>query len=525
MTDINSLTMIALKCAPFVFDLSSDMTHASIRDQVVRARLLVRDLTSLQKKPTSVLVVGAGFAGASAALAFAKAGIHATLVDANAQPFQLQRGVTDRYVAPLLYEWPHAGADNQTYPPATEPEWKDDSILSEIWGHGMTIPLDAATVADLATVALIRIAVKHSDFIHVRVSANTNYVSSFVKDFAKNMAVYKGMANWKAEWRKLNIDKLGLRWREFGLNHIPDIDTIVLGGGMGPELTTLDIARPPITRKNTQTSDNKARIAAKNSNRKAIEGTPFWRNDGWLTASADDRVGIFGAGDGALQDALRALTGHPHPLVTLDAIRSHAQANIELTAAEPLLLAIEQEGRLSATWTQIPEDGAKAKHRRIVVDARIDNCCFYLAQALSRKPGMTHAISSILRDGTGTVTHIFREHHYMKAYLLNRFLLHLIAASQHRAGTFPGKVRYSVIPGMTEIYGEDKTASGSGYEVFANDGYGNFHNFIFHRVSVRFGVDAKKTPGRQMLGLTNPAIAERTCLGQVPYPFVAFPVH
>nr|NLU60156.1 hypothetical protein [Pseudomonas sp. BIGb0427] len=41
---VDSLSLLSLKVAPNVFDLSSGMHHVSIRDQIVRAQLLVRDL-------------------------------------------------------------------------------------------------------------------------------------------------------------------------------------------------------------------------------------------------------------------------------------------------------------------------------------------------------------------------------------------------------------------------------------------------------------------------------------------------
>ncbi|UZW60064.1 FAD-dependent oxidoreductase [Lysobacter enzymogenes] len=135
MTLIDSLALLTLKCAPNVFDLSADMSHASIRDQVVRARLLARDLAALPQPPRSVLVVGAGFAGVSAALTLAKAGIAVTVVEVNPKPFELQWHADDRYVAPFMYEWPSYGADDQRYPPPWPAEVEDDSILAGLWNQ------------------------------------------------------------------------------------------------------------------------------------------------------------------------------------------------------------------------------------------------------------------------------------------------------------------------------------------------------------------------------------------------------
>lgn len=501
MATINSLALLALKCAPNVFDLSSDMTHASIRDQVVRARLLARDLTCLQQPPKTILVVGAGFAGISAALACAKFGMQVSVVDVNAQPFQLQTGVNDRWVGSFLYEWPGHGAHDQTYPPVATPSWVDDSILSEIWTHFPLGPgpVEADTLATRAR-DVLRASSIHAGAPDIFVNVDGPTVESFVGDFAAGRL------------RKLTLPQCFDWPNANAVDPTIDADVVILGGGLGAERISLDL--PPHA----------------NASVHPVAGKPFWSNDDWLSASSDDSVGIFGAGDGALQDALRALTGHPDPLLTLRAIRKDPDVDKALAAAELELLGIEQEGRLSATWTQVNED-SRAQYHRGLVDARTDQRCASIAVRLARQPdvadALANAVAECLQSGRGEVHHVFRESHFTKTYLLNRFLLHLIEACQYVRGPFPGKIRYRKLEGMPVIFGQDH-GSGSQqgrFEVHVQNSAGAIVQHLWlHRVAVRFGPDPKNMPGHQMLGLSDARIAERTSLGQVPYPFVADPM-
>jgi hypothetical protein len=510
---IESLALLGAKCKPFVFDLSSDAAHISIRDQAVRGRLLARDLAALWPDPAAkaVLVVGAGFAGISAALTCAQAGMSVVVVETGAEPFALQARTTERYVGPFLYEWPAFGANNQRYPPAQS--WKDESILSGIWGQHTTF---APMPADrLSFHARRRLAALLEDLPNLQVWVNVpkQEVRDFVRRFAMRMAWHDGSAAASEPWRALH---LGTRttWTRYRYLRTPRpgrfrTDAVILGGGLGEERTALDL--PPGAPKTQEAS-----------------GTAFWDDDGWLDASADDDVGVFGAGDGALQDALRALSGQPHPLRLLDAIRAQPRADRVLAAAEPELLAMEHEARLAATWSQIAVAAGAAAGGRAAVDARLDWQCAALAQRLALQPGVASAVLSALRPGEGRVVHVFREYGFTKAYLLNRFLLHLIHASTKAIGPPPGRVRYEMVPLARGVCGLDhgeSHATPKRYEARCVGAHQTTYAPLwFDRIAVRFGPDRGQLPGRQMVGLSQEAIAERTSLGQVPLPCVAHPM-
>jgi NADPH-dependent 2,4-dienoyl-CoA reductase/sulfur reductase-like enzyme len=114
---INALSLLAHKVAPNVFDLSSLQWHVSIRDQIVRAQLLMADLCMADKDIDSVLIIGMGAAGISAAMAACEQGIpNVYVVDRADAPFKLFRGVTSRFVGPFMYEWPSSFHADQGYP-------------------------------------------------------------------------------------------------------------------------------------------------------------------------------------------------------------------------------------------------------------------------------------------------------------------------------------------------------------------------------------------------------------------------
>lgn len=512
MSTINSLALLGFKCAPFVFDLSSEMSHVSIRDQVVRGRLLARDLAALKNKPTAVLVVGAGFSGVSAALACAEAGMRVVVVDGKPQPFSVQDGVTQRFVGPFMYEWPAHGAVDQAYPPASTPQMPDGSILQGLWNTALgNHPMDANDLAKRARSALLgTIAGLAVPFqIHISLSSvDRKAVHAFVSAFARHMGIYAGHVPWNAAWKMLDVATFGTPWAASPAaktaSSIVDFDAVILGAGFGEERVMLDLPSP---------------------NDLPAQGLHFWENDDWTTLSANDEIGVFGAGDGALQDALRALTGYDHPLITMGVIRKHKAVDDAIAAVEMEMVSIEQEARAAAMWTQVAQaTPGRPPFDRSQVDAHLDARVAEIADRVASKPGVAPVVLGALRQGHGIVYHAFRESNYTKAYMLNRFLLHLIERSERSYGLPAGRVRYAKLASATRIQGRDCGIgfSPGRYEVEVDHPGGTTRLFP-DRIAVRYGPDPATLPGKQMVGLTRQEIAERTAIGQVQLPFVAHP--
>ena len=116
---VNALSILALKVKENTFDLGSYLKHISIRDQVIRAQILARDLVegSQLNSGDGVLIVGAGAAGLAVAEALLHSGCNVLIIEKEKEPIALWNGVADRFVGPYMYEWPSSFFSNQKFPP------------------------------------------------------------------------------------------------------------------------------------------------------------------------------------------------------------------------------------------------------------------------------------------------------------------------------------------------------------------------------------------------------------------------
>jgi hypothetical protein len=92
-----------------IFDIATGLRPSSVRDQITRARLLIRRAwESGIIQPRSLIVIsGAGIAGAICSLEATKNyGVRVLLIEKEPFPFLLQRRCVTRTVDPNLYDWP-----------------------------------------------------------------------------------------------------------------------------------------------------------------------------------------------------------------------------------------------------------------------------------------------------------------------------------------------------------------------------------------------------------------------------------
>ncbi|MBX3602456.1 MAG: hypothetical protein KF863_17715 [Rubrivivax sp.] len=90
----------------FRYELSGLRT-GSVRDQILRAQLLVERLLArndLSDDP--LLVIGGGAAGVTGALTASRLGRDVTLLEEQLNPFQTQARVTTRWLDPTEFDWP-----------------------------------------------------------------------------------------------------------------------------------------------------------------------------------------------------------------------------------------------------------------------------------------------------------------------------------------------------------------------------------------------------------------------------------
>jgi len=466
--------MLALKVAPNVFDISSQLVHVSMRDQVVRARLLVRDLKLSKLKCDRILIVGAGIAGISAAAAAAAQGVEALVVDTNSEPMALQGSVTSRWVGPFMYEWPLVHSGNQDYPPNHPSFWDVPDRDTPSWSQTDPVPSsvlsgDVRTWLTKYLGGVWKSPRKRPRFL---MSVNGSQVSHYVKKVftpgGTNAATF-----------------IGTSWPLGGPSAVAfEPDYILLAAGMGREDVELT--------------------------KGGFSGVPFWSNDDLKdTVVQRQRMAVFGGGDGALQDVFRALTSFDHPLSLMKQLQVGASGQA-LQQLIPGLTVIEGQSRLLGTWT------ARKDQWKV-----LDTKCAEFAKTFSKDADAVAKVAAAIRPGAGQIHLFVRGEGFSKAYLLNRFVIYLIEhamlASPHQ---FAGKMALKIVRNVTAVQSTPMTANGIRFRTRPTKGSGVLRTHRFDRVVVRFGIVEGTIPGLQMVSLTASPPEHRTTLAQVPLPFV-----
>ncbi|MDM0076910.1 FAD-dependent oxidoreductase [Variovorax sp. J2P1-59] len=498
---VDSLSLLSLKCASRTFDLSSRLAHVSMRDQIVRAQLLARDLKRFDSDAVRVLVVGAGVAGAAFAIEAAQAGLEVAVVEADANPLHLQSGVTTRFVGPFLYEWPSVFHDDQNYPPDPGRHLGTAPPLTPTWGDDQPVSAAAMATQFLDWLRQARHALRGTAPA-LWFDVDKAEVKTFVRRFVHASTL--NFWRWMAGLPQRPMPPLSLTRGSADPANPPGAaplagytpDYVVLAAGMGQENTSL----PPAA-----------------GSPSTVSGRRFWEVDDLKDpAFADLRVGVFGGGDGALQDVLRLLTQFEHPLQLLAVLRKDAVVRKLLARHEGALLTIEQQSRLIGTWT-LGQD----------VFAEVDAASRDVAAALASNRALRDSLVRQLRTGNGCVQHFVRDAHFGKAYLLNRFVVHLIdeagktAIANGEAG-WNRTVEYRLYFG-SEAAGalqRGRGVSGLPYQVDIREANGNVQTCGFDRVVVRLGLDQQAVGANQLIQLSPRDSGQRTAIAQVPLPFV-----
>jgi hypothetical protein len=256
--------LAGLGIAPGWFQLGHPFSPIGIRDQILRAALLSERLWERRTvaEGSQVLVVGAGAAGVTVASHLADFGANVTLVEANDRPFGLQHASKTRWLDPAQYDWPAGHWREKRYP------WQNPRVRLE-WSAGF---------AD--QVALLW----ENEFKSVREEIDCRWDCRITEQHY--------IENINGKFRFFLPPPLTVTSASLG--DIKDFDVVIWATGFAVEKHFIDLE-----------------VAGKTV-RKCV-GTPFWGND-TLTKSAcglntqRKRVLIFGSGDGALQDFLRAAT-------------------------------------------------------------------------------------------------------------------------------------------------------------------------------------------------------------------------
>lgn len=116
--------LVAHKVGLRLYNLSAGLSYVSIKDQVVRACALIDSLDSAEAlKSTAadtsafdVIVIGAGAAGVTAGWRAASLGMRVCIVEKSDAPFSAQRNCHDRIVSFSMYDWPESFAAAGVFP-------------------------------------------------------------------------------------------------------------------------------------------------------------------------------------------------------------------------------------------------------------------------------------------------------------------------------------------------------------------------------------------------------------------------
>jgi hypothetical protein len=240
-----------------------------------------------------------------------------------------------------------------------------------------------------------------------------------------------------------------------------------------------------------------------------LPSAPFWKDDTILSVATTSRnLAVLGSGDGAMQDTLRAVTMFPHPLEFIDHLTSKSGTKRAFNAQLETLRNIEQQHRLMSAWTLSPD-----------VNQAVDERCKAAAQSLAKHAVIRGRVGAALRRGAGGVTLVVRAGYFGKAYLLNRFVVHLIDACQAAAGgSFKGRMTLTILWNTEATSGS--VSAGKTTLLLEDTVLATSRTLTVDDVLVRFGIDKHTIPGRQMIGLSSAKKAHRTALAQVPMPFV-----
>ena len=479
---INSLALLAYKISPNMFDLSTGLSHVSLRDQVIRGATLVRDLIAAKLLTASdeILIIGAGAAGVSAARHAATAGCRSLIIDTADEPFGLQAHVNTRYVGPYMYEWPwDIHADQHFAPPNTSVlhHWNTASYAGlEI---NSTDPLSAAQLA--------------SDWqsqLGTWVTAPGSKLSVLTKVDPKTSL--RAVKAWRRRQRfwipgpgTLRFD--GDSWPK-GTKTQESINPkfIILAAGFGPE-----------------------RVTWEGPNTNTIDGPRFWEDDGLSQkyggfASAPTIV-VLGGGDGALQDALRCVYPHTQPLQIMQDLLSFPGVPSAFQAVHADLLLAEQQHAATRTWTSGTSQATEF--------ASLQKAYLAILATLAANPKVHDAMLDTLRTDVARVVLVVREKHLGKAYSLNRFLVLLLAMCLELRAA-PGKVVFELKfnTEVTDITGLDGNRTVTVHESYVNKV--TSINNVAH-LSIRFGVVGDLAPG-QLMGLTKKDTKNRRELVNIP---------
>jgi len=488
MIRVSTLPLLAYKVGPNLFDLSSNLHHVSMRDQMHRAVVLAEALVAgNQFEPRGqVLIVGAGVAGVVAGMVLARHNLDVQIVDNCARaPFGLQRGVTTRYVGPYMYEWPLTIYGCQKMPPPqSEALFPWTLNKQRVLSVTSNLPVHPDYLVTGWESELRKAISNSTGRLRLQVGINSAATNQQVKRWLHAQRnIHK-----RRHPRKHGCSVIISQGKPWGNSHVPFNNLkpqfVLLAAGMGVEKNEVtDVHGSPL-----------------------LTGKKFWSNDDIRKPNCGlrtlPRIVVIGGGDGGLQDALRAATIDDHPLITWDRLLA-ADLNHVLPKQLADIQAMESQHLLTAIWTATDSHDSEELHT-------LDAAYQLRAKNLAADPQINCAVLNSFRTDVTSVHLCIKGKAFSKTYALNRFLVHLLEQCSKNVTRKTGTPFFNVVRDVTltavNNQGFMKTLTFSNGAVFPAE-----------VVIIRFGADRSQIPG-QWLGLTVRDTENRRELAAVPLP-------
>jgi hypothetical protein len=342
--------LVTHQVGPAVFDIGGKLYPVSIRDQMVRGQSIVDRAiqAGFGASGEQLLVIGAGCAGAVAAIEAASRGITTNVIDTAPMPFLRQAACMTRWIHPHEYEWPLDHWPTPKYPFVGLPAPYYGPPVPLSWAANWSDALAAGWAIDLGR-------------------AFRAHFPRLILHYGTRLAghpVYAG-GNWT-----VNLHPSGGPALRVGM--------ILIAVGFGAERVTA----PPNFR-----------------------SLAFWESDPYRAPNcglaSPPKVVISGGGDGALQDFLRVVTGLP-------AVEDIARACPIPAAVETDVLSAENRAQRAHLWGFSPEgdhDIQRALHvahglaaAQALADPTVRSA---LAKLLPAKPPAVHLVHPCTHFSTG----------------------------------------------------------------------------------------------------------------------------
>ena len=355
--------LLAHQAGPRFFDLSGKLIPISIRDQMIRGRLLVDRAVGekLIGSDSPLLVIGAGACGATAAIRAAELDVPTLLIDRDFDPFRRQENCRTRWIDPTQYDWPSEGWNTGSFnwSGASMPlRWSADRSRDIAVGWTYDLAAAVASMPGLLTVAM------------------------------------RTRLDWPPAFFN---DKVHLLLRSPAGSHRVVVGMVIVAVGGGDEETrAFRRGSPPPAG--------------------AYRGFRFWEDepfeDNQSGIGQDDHVLISGAGDGRSQDFLRLTTRQPSARAIYD--RCGIPDSVRLA-----IFSAEERARSALHWNL----GRRYEHE---VNEEVERVHAAQVREALKAQDVLDGLTGLLADRPASTKLVHSCTHLACLYGLNRFLTLLI---------------------------------------------------------------------------------------------------